>query len=204
MSCCNSYPACESSLPYACEPSEVTLQGKRVVVEDLSGCQKTIGEPDVPSLLRYNLENQKIEWVDQTDISGLPKGVGVLVSQVSGSPFWINGSNGQFLKIGAGGIFEFGSFTSWISVNSNTVLVGSQYILANTSAGPITLFLPTTPAVADAIVIADHSGTWATNNLTINRNSQTIDGIPQNLICNINSKLFTLIFNGATWRIFTV
>jgi hypothetical protein len=175
-----------------------------LVVEDISGCQKTIGQPEIPSLLSFDITNNKIQWLDQSSVSGLPKGIGILASQVAGSPFWLNGSSGQFLKIGAGGVFEFSSITTWVSVNSNTVLVGSQYILADTSTGPITLFLPTTPAVADAIVIADHSGTWATNNLTINRNGQTIDGIAQDLTCNINSKLFTLIFNGATWRIFTV
>jgi len=140
MSCCNSYPACESSLPYACEPLEVTSQGKRVVVEDLSGCQKTIVEPDVPSLLRYDLTTQKIEWVDQSDISGLPTGTGVLVSEVSGSPFWLTGTPGEFLKVGAGGVFEFASLTSWVSINSNTTLVAGQYILADTSSGPIKMF----------------------------------------------------------------
>jgi hypothetical protein len=204
MSCCNSYPACESSLPYACEPLEVTSQGKRVVVEDLSGCQKTIVEPDVPSLLRYDLTTQKIEWVDQTDISGLPIGTGLLVSEVSGSPFWLAGTTGQFLKVGAGGVFEFAPLTSWVSINSNTTIVAGQYILADTSSAPITLFLPATPSVSDSVVIADHSGTWDTNNLTVNRNSQTIEGLSENLICNISGKMFTLIFNGITWKLFTV
>jgi hypothetical protein len=201
---CNPCPPCESSIPLTCEPLPITAEAKRVVVEDVAGCKKTVQQPAIPSLLGYDITSQTIQWVDRSQVAGLPNGIGVFVSQVAGSPFWLNGNQGQFLKIGAGGILEFGSITTWVALNTNTVLAGSQFILADTSVAPFTLFLPATPSVADAIQVADHSGTWATNNLTINRNGQTIDGLAQDLICNISGKLFTLIFNGATWRIFTV
>ena len=204
MSCCNPYPSCESNIPDVCEPLQVIVDAKRLVVEDISGCQKTIGQPVIPSLLSFDIATNKIQWLDQTAVSGLPNGTGVLVSEVSGSPFWLTGTPGEFLKVGAGGVFEFASLTSWVSINSNTTLVAGQYIIADTSAGSITLFLPASPSVADAIVIADHSGTWGSNNLTVNRNSQTIEGLSENLICNISGKLFTIIFNGVTWKLFTV
>jgi hypothetical protein len=173
-------------------------------VEDAAGCKKTMQQPAIPSLLSYDITSGTIQWVDRAQVAGLPNGIGVFVSHVAGSPFWLNGAQGQFLKIGAGGTLEFGSITTWIALNTNTVLTGSQFVLADTSTASFTLFLPAAPSVADAIVIADHSGTWATNNLTVARNGQTIDGLAQDLICNISGKLFTLIFNGATWRIFTV
>jgi len=92
---------------------------------------------------------------------------------------------------------------SWVSFSTNANVTAGQHILADTSAGAITLTLPATPAVNEAIVFADRSRTWNTNNLIIARNGNTIEGLAENLDCNVENANFYLIYNGTTWRIFS-
>lgn len=73
--------------------------------------------------------------------------------------------------------------------------------LVNTSAGPITLTLPLGPNLGDSLEFVDVAGTWSPNNLTINRNGQTIMGVADNLVCNVPGETFRLWFNGTTWRL---
>lgn len=91
---------------------------------------------------------------------------------------------------------------SWVSLNSSTGVTAGQHILADTSAGAITLTLPTTPAVNDAIIFADKYKTWDTNNLTIARNGNTINGLAENLVCDVEGADLTMIYNGTTWNIY--
>jgi hypothetical protein len=91
---------------------------------------------------------------------------------------------------------------SWVSVSTSSTVYAGQHIMADTSAGVITLTLPTTPATNEAITFADKFNTWDTNNLTIARNGNTINGLSENLICDIQGANITLIYNGSTWQIY--
>lgn len=51
---CEPAPPCEPTFPLFCEPLPVTTSGQRVVVEDLSSCQKTISKSANPSILHQN------------------------------------------------------------------------------------------------------------------------------------------------------
>lgn len=92
---------------------------------------------------------------------------------------------------------------SWVSLSANANVTAGQHILADTSAGTITLTLPATPAVNEAIIFADKSRTWDTNNLIVARNGNTIEGLAEDLTCNVENANFYLIYNGTTWRIFS-
>lgn len=122
-----------------------------------------------------------------------------------------------------------GTYTSWdlsltspnqtqgsslcLRVNSNTsVLTGITY-LVDTSAGGVTLTLPTMSAGGYPSVVTeqqmigfvDLKGTFATNNLTITPASgQQIMLQPANetMICNINNDSFLLGWTGLDWRFF--
>lgn len=205
MSCCNSYPTCQDAEPNSCEPLEVANFAQRIVVEDTAGCAKTLSTPTVKSVLVYELSELKLKWVDASTVIGFPTGSGVLARFTNtGTPVWITGTAGQALRIGSDGLPEFSFPTGWITVNANASIVSGQQIFADTTTGPFTLFLPTSPSVNSSVMIADKGGTWSTNNLTINRNGQTIEGLSEDLICNVSNKMFTLIYNGLTWKIFTV
>ena len=70
----------------------------------------------------------------------------------------------------------------------------------DTSAGAVTSTLPASPSTGGAIFFADAGGAFASNNLTINPNGQTIMGSAGNMTVSTNNQSFGLFFNGTTWR----
>jgi hypothetical protein len=82
-------------------------------------------------------------------------------------------------------------------------LEAADLIAADTSGGSFTLTLPLNPSNGDAVDIFDFSDTFDTNNLTIARNGTKIEGIEENLVCNVEGAYFTMIYTGATrgWQI---
>jgi hypothetical protein len=202
-----SYDTTDSQLKWVdpCDPLQASTTATKVVVEESAGCKKTIAAPTVASYLAYDITGNKVEWKEDTG-AVFPTGSGVLTRNAPSDPVaWTTGTNGQYLRIGSSGFPEFANVTNqWITRNQNASIVSGQQIMADTTAGQFTLILPATPAINSFTIIADATGFWQTNNLTVNRNGQTIEGLAEDLICNVSGKLFTLIFNGTTWRIFTV
>ena len=83
-----------------------------------------------------------------------------------------------------------------------TAVNGSGYFCDTTSAA-FTATLPATPTAGDIVAFSDYTGTWATNNLTVGRNSSNINGAASNLICNTDNSTATFIYVDATegWRL---
>jgi VCBS repeat-containing protein len=65
-----------------------------------------------------------------------------------------------------------------------------------------TLTLPASPTLGDTIAIYDASGTAATNNITISRNGNKINGQTEDAIIDVNQASSTFVYTGATvgWR----
>jgi hypothetical protein len=93
---------------------------------------------------------------------------------------------------------------AWLYINSSYAATGGDYIAADTSLGPISVFLPVSPSKGDCINVIDAASTWALNNLTIEKTDpQTIEGLNENLTCNVNGNAaLKLFYNGATWKVF--
>jgi hypothetical protein len=92
----------------------------------------------------------------------------------------------------------------WISRTSAYTAVAGDRISANTTAAAFTITLPASPAGFTQIIFADHYETWATRNLTIARNTgQTIEGLAENLVCNVAGLQITLRNEGTNWRVYT-
>jgi hypothetical protein len=83
-----------------------------------------------------------------------------------------------------------------------TAVNGSGYFCDTTSAA-FTATLPATPTAGDIVAFSDYAGTFATNNLTIGRNSSNINGSASNFKININNSTATFIYVDATegWRL---
>jgi hypothetical protein len=94
---------------------------------------------------------------------------------------------------------------AWQTRTANHTAVSGDRIKANTTGGAFTITLPATPATYAEVTLADHAGTWDTNNLTVARNSQNINGGAADLTCDVEGKQILLRFEGATigWRIYT-
>ena len=78
-----------------------------------------------------------------------------------------------------------------------TAVAGDQ-VLANTTSSAITVTLPASPSTGDEVTIIDARGTFATNNLTIDRNSQPIESAATNDVLITNGQAATLVYVDST------
>jgi hypothetical protein len=85
---------------------------------------------------------------------------------------------------------------------ANYTALDKEGILADTSGGAFTVTLPATPDVGDQVIIADPTGDWGTNNLTIGRNGSTIAGVNQDLVCDISGVSVQVVYDGTTWAVY--
>jgi len=84
-----------------------------------------------------------------------------------------------------------------IKTGDFTATSGEGYFV-NTTSGAITVTLPASPSVGDIVAIKDYAQTFDTNNCTVGRNSQPIEGQTFNLILNTEGVAITLIYGDAT------
>jgi len=80
--------------------------------------------------------------------------------------------------------------------------VNGDQILVNTSGSgigsPVTINLPASPAIGNEVHFIDSGNSFASNNLTIGRNSSNILGGTSNLVVSVNGSAFTLVYVNAT------
>ena len=90
----------------------------------------------------------------------------------------------------------------YITINSSTVTahtaVAGEQIFAVTNTNPITITLPAAAATGDEVTILDGGNFFASNNLTINRNSHKINAGTSNLVLNVNGQATTLVYANVT------
>jgi len=80
--------------------------------------------------------------------------------------------------------------------------VNGDQILVNTSGSGIgtavTINLPASPAIGNEVHFIDSGNAFASNNLTIGRNSSKILGDTSDLVVSVNGAAFTLVYVNAT------
>jgi len=94
-------------------------------------------------------------------------------------------------------------------IKRNTYIVNGAYtasindiIFVNTSASAHTITLPATPVLGHKVLISDLSNNASTNNITVGRNSEKIDGAEENFTIDINNGSVEFIYTNTTygWR----
>ena len=110
----------------------------------------------------------------------------------------VKGNGANALTAATAGV-DYMPAVTWITKNTtyNPAIAG-DHILANTSGGAFTIYLPASPAAGNTIVIADYAGTFATSNLTIASNGNKILGTIQDLVLNVSNRNATLVYTDST------
>lgn len=108
------------------------------------------------------------------------------------------GSQGAQGDQGAQGASAAGT---WKYKNGIYTAVPLDHVLADTSVAGWTLTLPASPSDGEFVAVYDYTGDWGTNNLTVNRNGNTIAGLAENYICDVNwgKVIFAWISSLNTW-----
>jgi hypothetical protein len=138
------------------------------------------------------------------DLKLTPKGTGKL--NLDGIKFPnADGSANQVLKTDGSGNLSFTTLTSdgtadWdtsVKTTGFTATANKGYFCNTTSAG-FTVTLPATPSAGDEVIILDYAGTFDTNSLIINPNSNKIEGGTANLVLSGEREGVRLVYIDST------
>ena len=113
------------------------------------------------------------------------------------------GSANQVIQTDGSGNLSFATVSggaAWQAVVTSTTLtaVSKQGYFINTSSNAITATLPASPTLGDFISFVDYAGTFDTNNLTVARNGNKIQGDASDLTVATERAGFTLVYVDAT------
>ena len=99
-----------------------------------------------------------------------------------------DGTTGQVLQTNGSGVLSFVTVTAdgtadWDTTVKTTgfTATANKGYFCNTTSSAFTVTLPATPSAGDEIILLDYAGTFDTNALTINPNSNKIEGGTSNL-----------------------
>jgi hypothetical protein len=130
------------------------------------------------------------------------KSPGTVSSSVTFTLPGADGTADQVIKTDGSGNLTFTDIsggTSWQAVKTTgfTAVAGEGYF-CDTSSAAFTATLPATPTLGDEVTFVDYAGTFDTNNLTVGRNSENIQGSAADLTVSVERAGLTLVYSGAT------
>ena len=172
-------------------PDIIEIQTGGDVVDDTS--------PQLGGNLDVN--GNSIVSVSNGNIAITPDGSGNIVLDGLTFPN-ADGSADTFLKTNGSGTLSFAEVsggTSWQAVKTSgfTAVAGEGYF-CNTTSAAFTVTLPASPTIGDEVAIVDYAGTFDTNNLTVGRNSENIQGSAADLTVATERAGFTLVYTDGT------
>ena len=163
----------------ASDVADATLTGAKLVDATITGAK--IANSTITS---EKLLNAVFKFADESStVTSIPLG-GTL--KFNGATL-----SGDTLEITGG--------TSWQTEKTAgfTAVAGEGYF-CNTTSAAFTVTLPASPTLGDEVTIVDASGTADTNNITIGRNGNNIQGAAENLTVSVERAAFTLVYFNAT------
>jgi hypothetical protein len=115
-------------------------------------------------------------------------------ASLTNSSFTLNG-----VSINLGDTTTISAGTDWQTEKtaSFNAVAGEGYFV-NTTSGAITATLPSSPSLGDEITFVDAAATFDTNNLTVGRNGENIQGSASDLTVSVERAGFTLVYFNAT------
>jgi len=86
---------------------------------------------------------------------------------------------------------------AWQLISSGYTAVAGDRLMCNTAGGAFTVNLPASASRGDAVHFIDYSGTFASNNLTVNNNGNYIMRQNTTMTVSTNGAAFQLVYSGA-------
>lgn len=99
-------------------------------------------------------------------------------------------------------IMVTGPISTTVKTSAYTAIAG-DLVPCNTTAGGFNVTLPATPSKDEFVTVMDYAGKFATNNLTVLRNGNPMQGATEDFICDINRETRTFVYIDATqgWEV---
>ena len=121
---------------------------------------------------------------------------GDTITMPSGATITNNGTQTGFGRTGTV------DWQTTVKTTAFTAANGEGYFV-NTTSGAITMTLPASPSAGSIVAVKDYALTFDTNNLTIGRNSQPIEGTADDAIVSTEGQSLTLVYVDSTqgWKI---
>jgi hypothetical protein len=180
--------------------NNATTGAYSVTFKTSSGSGVTWGATDKTTKIVYTDGTDVLEGVSATSPGGTDKQIqfndngsfGGITMGTTGQILTTDGTTASFQEPAAGG-------TSWQAVKTTgfTAVAGEGYFI-NTTGGAFTMTLPLSPTIGDEVAFIDYAGTFDTNNLTIGRNSENIQGSAADLTVSVERAANTLVYTDGT------
>ena len=124
-----------------------------------------------------------------------------LVSDLTAGELAVNTSDAKlYIKNTAGDVVAInGLINSYVVKAANYTATTKEAVVCQTGTAAITVTLPATPNVNDAIKVIDVDGNASINNITIARNGNNIMGLAQNMTISTNNVGTYLVYVDVTY-----
>jgi hypothetical protein len=133
--------------------------------------------------------------------------IGLRASTTISSSFTLNlptatGTADQVIKTDGSGNLSFATISggaAWQAIKtSNFNVTAKEGYFVDTTSTTITATLPASPAIGDFVQFIDYAGTFDTNNFTVARNGNKIQGDATDLTVSVERAGLSLIYSGSS------
>jgi hypothetical protein len=133
--------------------------------------------------------------------------VGLRASTTVATSFTLNlpttsGTANQVIQTDGSGNLSFATISggaAWQAIKtSNFNVTAKEGYFVDTTSTTITATLPASPAIGDFVQFIDYAGTFDTNNFTVARNGNKIQGDATDLTVSVERAGLTLVYTGSS------
>ena len=133
--------------------------------------------------------------------------IGLRASTTISSSFTLNlptatGTVDQVIKTDGSGNLSFATISggaAWQAIKTaNFNVTAKEGYFVDTTSTTITATLPASPAIGDFVQFIDYAGTFDTNNFTVGRNGNKIQGAAEDLTVSVERAGLTLVYTGSS------